>query len=180
MSPAISSTDEQTEQGLNNTEKLKSSPVHKANLGLFISIPIVLLIAILVIVLAVVFVRRRRRQPGEYQQDILDDSGIQNSPDGSVSVSNRLYDLGPEPSHYENQSSSPDKMVVHKNGNAHYKKSAANGNKGSNSSAFSNPLYEANKDFDTSDNQTSWHKTLPEADEISFSAGDMSHDNSSV
>ena len=60
-----------------------------------------------------------------------------------------------------------DNMTLGRNGNAHYSKGVSNGD--SNTSAFTNPLYEANKDFEPPiSGQNGVNGTLPANGEITL------------
>lgn len=106
------------------------------------AVPLVIILVIAVIVVVVILKFRRGKWPG-YSRERFDDSVISREADGTVTASNQLYDLN-----MSNTSSGrdDDNMMLGRNGTAHYTKGVLNGD--SNTSAFSNPLYEVSKDLD--------------------------------
>lgn len=117
--------------------------------------------------------------PG-YSRERFDDSVITREADGSVAASNQLYDLNSQPAPSSGDGEN-DNMMLDKNGKAFYSKGLSNGDSsGTNTSAFTNPLYEVGKDFDSSEGQNGVERTLPSNGELTFPDSDLYHNHSNA
>lgn len=136
----------------------------KANLGLIVAVPVVVIIVVILAIAFIVFVVYKKRKRPDYSRESFDDSIITNEPDGSVSVSNQMYDLNTQPTSTGGSKAAKlpkedDSMTLGKNGDAFYSKGQSNGEQG----AFTNPLYDVNKDMDL----------LPANIELSFTDSEL-------
>ena len=119
----------------------------RANIAAWVIIPLCLIILIIVII-AVVIIARRRKRSG-YGRELFDDSIVSQDHEGNISATNQLYDLDLRPSNGFTESGNSEKVNINKDGKSNF----AKGHKKDEleSSAFSNPLYEASKNLDSPD-----------------------------
>ena len=159
MTPFVSSP-------TNNTEAARRSNVSRANIAAAIIIPLCLIILIIVII-AIIIIARKRRRTG-YGRELFDDSIISQDQEGNISATNQIYDLDLRPTNSNGftESGNSEKVNVNTNGKANYSKGPKDKN-GLESSAFSNPLYEASKNLDSPDIENNDFQ-LPLQEDIQF------------
>ena len=130
-----------------------------------------MLFIIALIILVVVFIVKTRRfkKQGSIPHERFHNDIIEHNPDGSVSVSNQLYDLDMQPTSTLNGfAEGGDNLKLSNSGSAYYSKPTMNGNNSSSKHAFANPLYGHN----TSDSVLSDRDNLPQQDEVTFPIDD--------
>lgn len=117
--------------------------------------------------------------PG-YSRERFDDSVISRESDGTVVASNQLYDLNLQPTSSDDVMSAgdSDNMMLGKNGKAFYSKGLSNGDTAP--GAFTNPLYEVNRDLDFTEGQNGVERTLPSNGELSFPDSDIFSDHTNA
>lgn len=119
-----------------------------------------------VIILVFVFKVRRFHKRDTIPHERFHDDIIEHNSDGSIAVSNQLYDMTMQPTGTANGSAG-DNLQLAKNGSAYYSKPLTNG-KNDTKHSFANPLYGQQSAGTVTDK----NEALPEQDEIRFPIDD--------
>ena len=128
----------------NISEVAQRNNISRANIAAWVIIPLCLILVTIVII-AIVIIARKRKRSG-YGRELFDDSIISQDQEGNISATNQLYDLDQRPSDSNGftEAGNSEKINVNKNGRPSDLKGLRQRNE-LESSAFSNPLYEASK-----------------------------------
>ena len=145
----------------------KQQQESSTSLGVIIAVPVVIFILILaVIVLVFLFKVRKFHKRDTIPHERFHDDILEHNSDGSIAVSNQLYDMTMQPTGTANGSAS-DNLQLAKNGSAYYSKPLTNGNKDTKNS-FANPLYGQQNADTVIDNS----EALPDQEGVRFPIDD--------
>lgn len=118
----------------------KQQQESSTSLGVIIAVPVVIFFLILaVIILVFVFKVRKVHKRDNIPHERFHDEIIEHNSDGSIAVSNQLYDMTMQPTGAANGSAG-DNLQLAKNGSAYYSKPLKNG-KSDTKNSFANHLY---------------------------------------
>ncbi|KAL4227454.1 scavenger receptor [Mactra antiquata] len=176
---SIKTTSSPSKTTTNNTQssiQSSQSDTSTANLGVAVGVPVAIIILLVIVIGLVIFFIKRRKIPSGYSRERFDDSVIARDNDGTVSASNQLYDLNLQPTS-SITAGDHDNMSFGTNGQAYYSKGLSNGE--TESGAFTNPLYEVNKDTDNIEGVDNSEQSLPANGELTFTNISESFDDNS-
>ncbi|XP_061172170.1 deleted in malignant brain tumors 1 protein-like [Saccostrea echinata] len=156
------------ESGINATlVPPKQQQESSTSLGVIIAVPVVIFFVILaVIILVFVFKVRKFHKRDTIPHERFHDDIIEHNSDGSIAVSNQLYDMTMQPTGTANGSAG-DNLQLTKNGSAYYSKPLTNG-RNETKNSFANPLYGQQNASTVIDS----NEALPDQDEIRFPIDD--------
>ncbi|KAK3097605.1 hypothetical protein FSP39_011331 [Pinctada imbricata] len=169
-----SPTPQPTTQSINGTIKPeKQEDRATPGLAVIVAVPIALfIIALIILAIAFIVKVRKFRKQDSIPHERFHNDIIEHNADGSISVSNQLYDMDMQPTRSMNglSDSTPshgDHLKLSKNGNAYYSRPTMNGDRDT-KHAFANPLYGQHG----ADSVINDKDNLPDQGEISFPIDD--------